>query len=325
MRKNSLNYPVEFVNGVFGDNDKLAEIIRKATGAETPRMFIVADYNVVMRNEGLGARIGRYVKAHGLALAGTPEVMGGGEKVKSDGLQSVMRILTAMTEAKLSEQDVVIAIGGGTILDIAGYAAGQYLGGVKLIRVPTTPAAMFEAAFAERAAVDFLNRKDALQVPSVPAAVLVDTAFANTVLQGVWRAGYGEAVRIAVMNEPKTLSKLEDLAPAFAERSPEALARAVELVHAIRVKKGGTDFALALAGELETMSGWKLPHGYAVAIALVAELADSEQRGELALKTASQAAAILTSAGALDGLDHSRNLLERTGRDLYTKAKNLLK
>lgn len=312
MQKNFLKFPVEFPSDLFGEGDTLARTITGASAAEKPRVLIVADYNVVTRTPGLGTKIGRYVKEHSLELAGTSIVMGGGEKIKSDNLQSVCRVLNAMTEAKLASEDVVLAIGGGTILDVAGYAAAQFRGGVRLVRVPTTPAAMFDAAFAEYAAVDFLEGKDALRVPCIPAAVLIDAAFATTVLDGVWRAGFGEAVRLAFVNDPGSLPKLGELAAAYFERKPDALAAAIKIVHSIRSRRGATDFALALASRLEEMSGWKMPHGYAVAIAAVTAIADSLQSDSQEAKTAAQA---LKTSGSLDGLDHSRALLERNGCD----------
>ena len=78
MRKNSSTYPVEIVSDAFGESPALANLLSGAS-----RVFIVADMNVVQRNESLGTQIGHYVQTHGINLAGTPVVITGGEKVKT--------------------------------------------------------------------------------------------------------------------------------------------------------------------------------------------------------------------------------------------------
>lgn len=302
MPKNCLSYPVEFVEDVFGASAKLAEIVGSA------KVLLVADLNVVQRTENLGTRIGAYVKEHNLTLAGAPVVIAGGERVKMDNFQSATRIVDAALKADLTSGDYILALGGGTILDVAGWAAAQLKGGVKLLRLPTTPAAMLGCAFAETAALNTPLVKDALVVPSVPAAVLIDLAFATTVLDGVWRAGFSEAVRLAVAKDVKQLKKIQPLAEAYQRRDAAALAELVDLAFALRQKKGGTDFGLASAAELEPKSTWKLPHGYAVAIGTLIDLdreiaADERKADELVLVKA-----ILAACGALDGARHSRHL-----------------
>lgn len=302
MPKNCLSYPVEFVEDVFGASAKLAETVGSA------KVLLVADLNVVQRTENLGTRIGTYVQEHGLTLAGAPVVIAGGERVKMDNFQSVSRIIDAALRAGLTSEDYILALGGGTILDIAGWAAAQLKGGVKLLRVPTTPAAMLGCAFAETAAIDTPFVKDALVVPSVPAAVLLDLAFATTVLDGVWRAGFSEAVRLAVAKDVKVLKKIQPLAAAYQQRDAAALAELVNLAFALRQKKGGTDFGLAAAAELEPKSTWKLPHGYAVAIGTLMDLDRAIAAGERKPEELVQVKEILAACGALDGARHSRHL-----------------
>ena len=302
-------YPVEFAEDAFGESPVLAEMLKAVTASASPRILIVADQNVVQRTEGLGSKIGRYVQKHGIALAASPVVLVGGEKIKADNLQSALRVVSALLEARLGSDGCVVAIGGGTLLDIAGYAASQVRGGVKLLRLPTTPAAMMDAAFADYAAVDSYSVKDALRVRSVPAGVVIDVTFAKTVLDGVWRGGFGEAVRQAVAVDATLLKKLAALAPDYCARKPEALAEVVGLTVASRLKKGSTTFAGWITARLESMSGYKLPHGYAVAIGVCVELAYAVERGLVKAKDADQARGLLAACGALDGLAHSRHLL----------------
>ena len=311
MQKSCFSYPVELAEDVFGESAVLADLLKQVTGSDAPRVLIVADMNVVQRTEGLGAKIGRYVQARGIALAGSPVVLAGGEKVKSDSLQSALSVVSAILSAKLGKNDVVLAIGGGTILDVAGYAAAQVRGGVRIVRLPTTPAAMIDAAYADYAAVDSASVKDALRVPSVPAAVVIDPRFASTVLDGVWRGGISEAVRLAAASDLAFSKKLLTLAPSYRDRDGAALAEIVQDARKVRGKKGPTDFALWSALRLESMSGYKLPHGYAVSIGLFLDLGYAVERGLLKAEIRDKVVDVLRICGALDGLNHSGHLLSK--------------
>lgn len=304
-------YPVEFVEDLFGENDTLARVLRDVTGVESPRMLIVADMNVVQRTAGLGSKIGAYVTARNIRLAGKPVVLPGGEKIKADGLQSVTAAVSAIRDVGLGRNDVVVAIGGGTVLDVAGFATVLTAARPKLVRVPTTPAAMTDAAFADSATVDWMSGKDALRVVCEPAAVLIDTGFAATVLDGVWRGGVGEAVRLAAGGDAAFFKKLVKLAPDYRNREMAALQEIVRGAVAVRQKKGPCAIGSWEAARLESMSAFKLPHGYAVSIGVCVEAAYAEKKGVLKPADREAVCGILTACGALDGLAHSRHMLNQ--------------
>ena len=309
MRKNCCGYPVVTAFDAFGESDALADILRKVSGLESPRIQIVADLNVVQRTDGLGPRIGRYVQERGITLVGNPVVLPAGEKVKVDGVRGVQRIATAMVDARLSKNDLVLAIGGGTLLDVAGYVAAQVRGGVGIVRMPTTPAAMMDAAFSSYAALDMPMVKDALRVPSTPTAVVVDPTFCATVLDGVWRGGASEAVRIAAAWDKSLFKKLEGLAAAYRNRDADALAEVVSSVMAVRTSCGATTVGDWSAMRLESMSGYKLPHGYAMAMGVCIDAAYSVEKGYMKEGDAERIGGLLGEFGSLDGVAHSRHLL----------------
>lgn len=317
MQKNSCNYPVEFVDDVFGDSPELAKVIKKHSKSDEPRILIVADMNVVHRTEGLGSKIGKYLQTHGISLAASPVVVAGGEKIKADNLQSALKVVSAILEAKLGADDCVVALGGGSLLDVAGYAAAQVRGGIGLVRIPTTVAAMIDGAFADYAAVDSVNVKDALRVPSVPLAVLIDTSFAKTILDGVWRGGVGEAVRLAVSYDSSFFKDIVKNAGAYRERDFEVMDGFVKEAVAIRRKKGASTLADWCAARLESMSGYKLPHGYAVSIGICVEAEYSARKGLLKEKDCEAVRSLLKELGSLDGLHHSRHLFAQADSVLF--------
>ena len=312
MQKSYSNYPVEMTSGAFGDSEVLVKALRKASGSDEPRVLIVADMNVVQRTDGLGAQIGRYVHQNGIRLAGDPVVVAAGEKIKADSLRTMLRIAASLLEAKLGKEDVVLALGGGTLLDVAGYAAAQIRGGVKIVRVPTTPAAMMDAAFAEYAAVNSSTVKDALRVASHPSSVVIDPTFAATVLDGVWNGGISEAVRLALASDSSLMKKIVELSPAYRERDIEALEAIVDAAFAVRRKRDATTLGEWSALRLEAMSGYKLPHGYAMAIGTCIDAAYSVEKGYMKEEDRDSVEDLLCTCGALDGLKHSRHLLGQT-------------
>lgn len=305
-----VKYQVKVVEDAFAEGvADLAETLRAVTGSDQPRVAVVADANVVQRTEGLGRKMGKYFQDNSISLAATPVVVSGGEKVKADNFQTAMLVANSLLDAKVGANDVVIALGGGTVLDVAGYAASQVRGGVKLIRMPTTVAAMLDAAFAEYAAIDSVAIKDAFRVSSVPAAVIVDTLFAKSVLDGVWRAGFGEAVRYAAVSDGPLMKRIAKRAEAIHERDYDAFRDTVAECAASRVGKPYPPFALWSAARLEAMSGYKLPHGYAVAIAICIDCAYAVKAKKMKESDQELVCRALADCGALDGLAHNHHLL----------------
>lgn len=312
MRKNSLNYPVEFSKDVFGkENDSLAKVLRGVTGSEKPRIMLVADMNVVNRTEGLGTKIGAYVKEHGIELTASPVVIAGGEKIKCDSLRSAMQVVSAGLDARIGAEDVMLVLGGGTLFDVAGWAAAQIRGGVKTVRIPTTPASMIDAAFSTYAALDSASIKDALRVPCTPSAVLIDTSFSATVLDGVWRGGFAAAVRHSVTRDAKMLDFLAEKAPNFRERDSSTLDDLVKASYNLRVGKGVDTFGEWAALRLEAMSGYKLPHGYSLALGVLIDSYYSLLDGAVSEEDVSLIEKMLADSGAKEGAAHSRHLVQQ--------------
>ena len=308
-------YPIRIAEDAFAeDRADVAELLKAATGAESPRVALVADANVVQRTEGLGRKIGRCFQAHGITLAATPVVVPGGEKAKADGFQSAMAVANSLLDAKVGAGDAVIALGGGTVLDLAGWAASQVRGGIRVVRIPTTVAAMFDGAFATTAAVDGAAVKDAFRVRSEPAAVVVDPLFANTVLDGVWCAGFGEAVRYAAVCDAPLMKRIAKRAAAIKARDPAALRDTLEECAASRAGAPYAPFALWCAARLEALSGYKLPHGYAVAISICVDCAYAVKKGYMKEDDQELVCRTLADCGALDGLQHSHHLLAGSDR-----------
>ncbi|MBQ8126352.1 MAG: hypothetical protein IJ173_10835, partial [Kiritimatiellae bacterium] len=142
-----------------------------------------------------------------------------------------------------------------------------------------------------------------------PAAVVIDPTFARTVLDGVWRGGIGEAVRFAAVSDATLMKRLAKNAEALKARDWDVFVETVRDTISSRVKRGSTPFALWCANRLEALSGYKLPHGYAVPIAICIDCAYAVAKGWMKEEDQEAVCRVLFDCGALDGLLHSRHLL----------------
>jgi hypothetical protein len=114
----------------------------------------------------------------------------------------------------------------------------------------------------------------------------------------------------AVLDAP-LMNKIAKLASRFNGRDYDAMAEIVSSAVAVRLKKGGTEFSEWSALRLESMSGYKLPHGYATAIGICIDAAYAVEKGYLKSSDQETICGVLAECGALDGLSHSRHLLSQ--------------
>jgi 3-dehydroquinate synthase len=318
MGKKAEDSYIKIQKDVFdSENDALAKTMREVAKSSSPRVLIVADLNVVQRTQQLGVKIGKYFNEHGIQIAGAPAIIGGGEKIKSDDHATFFSVVSAIAESKIGINDIILAIGGGAVLDVVLYAAAQMRGGINCIIIPTTPASMVDYTFSTIAKINYKSVKDALRINSRIASVLIDTSFIETVLEGVWRGGIGEIVRFASVNDAKLMKKIAANAEALKNRDCELMAKLIEETVESRKKKGGTNLGLWSALRLQAMSNYKLPHGYAVPMGITIDCAYAVSTGVLSEKDQRFICETLDATGTLEGFIHSKHLIRQTENILY--------
>ena len=134
MRRNLLGYRAEVVEDMFGASDALAEVLSDTLG-DGGRVLLVADSNVVSHTSWLGQKIGRYFTDNGIRLTGRAVIVPGGEKAKHEDLSGAFAIVDAAARTRVGGGDCILALGGGTAFDLAGWAAAQF-GGIPVVRLP---------------------------------------------------------------------------------------------------------------------------------------------------------------------------------------------
>lgn len=199
--------------------------------------------------------------------------MPGGEQAKS--LRVLGEVLTSLREHGIEPTDVVVAIGGGAVLDAAGFCAATYARGIPLVNVPTTLLAMVDASLGGKVAIDHAGAKNLVGSFHPPRLVLADPALLASLPERELRTGLAEVVKAGILASPLLLDVLET------EDPTDILEWIVE--QSVRIKAGyvaadprdtGVRRSLNLghtfAHAIESASDYAVSHGEAVAAGLVA-------------------------------------------------------
>ena len=152
-----------------------------------------------------------------------------GEATKS--FQSLPGIYTAMLEAKISRSDAVIALGGGVIGDLAGFAAASFLRGVKFIQIPTSLLAQVDSSVGGKVAVDLPEGKNLVGAFYQPSLVLIDPAVLNTLPPRFVNDGMGEVIKYGCIKDESLFQTLEGYGSFAALKGhlPEIVKRCVDI------------------------------------------------------------------------------------------------
>jgi 3-dehydroquinate synthase len=273
------------------ENATLADALRLG-GEARPSLFVL-DSGVVDAHGDIKGRIEAYMRHHGLPLAGDSLVVPGGERCKNDH-RWLDALLKEIEVRGVCRHSTVVAIGGGAVLDMAGYGAAIAHRGVRHIRVPTTTLAQGDSAVGVKNGVNAFGKKNFLGAFSPPTAVLCDATFLTTLDDRDWRSGVSEAIKVALLKDAEFFAWIERHGDALAARDldpMETLVKRSAELHAQHIASSGDPFELGssrpldfghwAAHRLESMSGYEIRHGEAVAIGLALDLTYSKLCGLL--------------------------------------------
>ena len=287
---------VRFTRGAFVvANPALRDLFIEDNAIASRRAVVVIDDGVINAQPDLEQRIHAYAGAHAEGLPAISEIViaPGGEACKVDAHLADLTI-DLVERHHIDRKSFVIAIGGGAVLDAVGYGAALAHRGVRLVRVPTTVLAQDDAAMGVKNGVNRYGKKNFVGAFAVPYGVLCDEQFLQTLPAPVFRAGFSEAVKIALLRDSALFDALEQGASRIAAGDVDTAApiirRSAEL-HLAHIVDGGDpfethearplDFGHWAAHRLESMSAYALPHGEAVALGLLLDCRYSNLRGWL--------------------------------------------
>ncbi len=289
------HYSVYFTRDLFAPaNPLLRKVVRDGQRGPAHLLFVV-DRGACTGREDLPGRIERYCAFHSEALNLTrpPMVVPGGERVKNT-TSYVYKIQKAIHDNGLCRHSFVVAVGGGGVLDMAGFAAATAHRGVRLVRVPTTVLAQNDSGVGVKNSINAFGKKNFLGTFVPPYSVLNDLTFLESLSDRDWRAGIAEAVKVALLRSPKFFEFLERRAAAIVARDMKAMEYVIRrcaqfhlehIAHSADPFEIGSsrplDFGHWAAHKLEQLTRFRLRHGEAVAIGLALDSTYSRRIGLL--------------------------------------------
>ena len=202
----------------------------------------------------------------------------------SKSFETLSGILEFLASERLTRTDCLIALGGGVVGDMAGFAAACYLRGIRYVQMPTTLLAAVDSSVGGKTAIDLRAGKNLAGAFLQPAAVLCDTNCLNTLPPAVFAGGAAEAIKTGVLCDETLFALFED--GALKADPAEAVARCVGYKAGVveRDEKEQGERKLLNLGHtvghaVEKCSGYSIPHGHAVAAGLAVIARASEALG----------------------------------------------
>lgn len=212
-----------------------------------------------------------------------------GERFKTLG--TVRRIYDALLDMKMDRSGVLVALGGGVIGDMAGFAAATYMRGIDFYQVPTTLLAQVDASVGGKTGVDLPQGKNLVGAFHQPKAVVIDTLTLNTLPKRELRSGLAEVVKHGIIYDQAFYRFLDEHAPNLLGRDADALQEAIR--RSVEIKRDVVEqderesglrailnYGHTVAHAIEVLSGYgKYRHGEASSIGMVTEALLAEREG----------------------------------------------
>ena len=213
------SYPIHIENGILA---KTGELVSEVFSGK--KIMIVSDDNVFPL---YGEIITKALSDSGFECYSF--VLPHGEPTKS--FQSLPKIYEALINAKLTRSDLLIALGGGVIGDLAGFAASSYLRGIKFVQIPTSLLAQVDSSVGGKVAVDLSQGKNLVGAFYHPKAVIIDPDVLNTLPDHFISDGMGEVIKYGCIKDKELFELLckhtsfDDLKP----KLTQIIARCVDI------------------------------------------------------------------------------------------------
>ncbi len=306
-------YDVLFTEHLF-DTQNLT-LVNTINGQDTSPVdvFFVIDEGVASLHPNLVASISAYVDHHSdvLMMPAAPMIVPGGEGVKNDPSYTY-KLQQAVYQHKICRHSYLVAIGGGAVLDMAGYAAATAHRGVRHIRIPTTVLSQNDSGVGVKNGINAFGSKNFLGTFAPPHAVINDFAFLSTLDDRDWRAGISEAIKVALIKDPAFFAFIRENASAL---SPEVRASApmkhlihrCAQLHVAHISNYGDpfergssrplDFGHWAAHKMESLTHYELRHGEAVAIGIALDCYYANLTGRLSDEALNQVLQTMEALG----------------------------
>lgn len=318
-------YRVYFTSSLFAESNLLLNdcLVNQGIAGSVKKIFFVVDAGVAASHPGLLAQIKHYFAVHHtVKLVNEILVLPGGEAAKNNETY-FNQVVDAVNTYGIDRHSYIAAIGGGSILDLVGYAAAVSHRGIKLIRIPSTVLSQNDSGVGVKNGINYCGKKNFLGTFAPPFAVFNDEQFLLTLSERDWRSGISEAVKVALIKDAAFFEWLEANAAALAARDLAAMKYLIHRCAALHLQhiagkdpfESGSsrplDFGHWSAHKLEQLSNFEILHGEAVAMGIAMDTLYSQLSGRL---SAAEAIRILQVLKKL-GFDLTHSLMEVSKED----------
>ncbi|MEI0530188.1 3-dehydroquinate synthase [Brachyspira pilosicoli] len=199
-------------------------------------------------------------------------VLENGETNKN--IESIYNIYSAFAKNELSRKDIVIALGGGVIGDMAGYAAATWMRGIDFVQIPTTLLACVDSSVGGKTGINIKEGKNLVGAFHSPKLVIMDSDVLNTLPKREFNAGMAEVIKHAFLFDKKLLEYLENNnsfdMDFILKRNCELKGHIVEIDYKEKKERMFLNFGHTIGHSVENAAGYGvLLHGEAVAIGVI--------------------------------------------------------
>ena len=306
----SFAHRIQFTRSVFSISNPLLAQILSGSSLREAKALVVIDQNVARAFPKLADEIAFYFAHQPTArLVAPPLIVPGGEAVKNTR-DLVDQLYAEIERHGIDRHSYLLAIGGGALLDAAGFAAATAHRGVRLVRLPTTTLSQADGGVGVKNGINAFGKKNFIGAFAPPFAVINDADFLDPLPAPQKRAGLIEAIKVALIRDAAFFAEIEKSAGALARFESGALERTIRRcaeLHVEHIATSGDPFELGsarpldfghwAAHKLEQMSGFAIPHGTAVAHGIALDVIYSTKRGMLSATAAERVLALIAKLG----------------------------
>lgn len=264
------SYRIEIRTGILGS---VASLIRDAVG-DLSHVVVVVDASV---RDRWGGRIEASLQSAGIRTNWS--CVPSGETSKS--VEQLSRLWEFLLAAGCDRRTVVVAVGGGVVGDLAGFAAATFARGIRVVQVPTTLLSMVDSSVGGKTGINLPGAKNMVGAFWQPALVVIDTETLETLPDREFHSGLAEVVKYGVIDDPEFFEWLTRHAADLVARRPDALRHAIRSSCESKARVVGEDeretsgrrailnYGHTFAHAIEATAGYgMLLHGEAVAIGM---------------------------------------------------------
>ena len=228
--------------------------------------------------------------------------------------ETYLSLLNCLAENHLTRSDLLVALGGGVVGDLAGFAAATYLRGIEFIQVPTTLLAAVDSSVGGKTAIDLPAGKNLAGAFCQPSLVLCDIDTLHTLPEDIFRDGCAEIIKYAILFSQELFTLLVQTGLDFPRE--EVVGQCVELKRDVvaedefdRGRRMLLNLGHTFGHGVEAQSGFAVSHGKAVAIGTAIMARASASRGHLSSADAEQILSLLNLFGLPTSTDYTAEQL----------------